>query len=391
MRWNWQRPDWPQFSWDPDVLSQAEAEFLVGSGVVVGISSHLPEAENEQLRVGLLRDEALTTSEIEGEVLDRASVQSSIRYHLGLDPNARRGRPSEQGIAEMMVDLHRSFDVPLTHEVLCSWHAQLMQGRRGLEVGTYRTHQDPMRVVSGSLDRETIHFEAPPSTRVRDEMHEFLEWFSTTSPTGAEVLPPLTRSGIAHLYFECIHPFEDGNGRIGRAIAEKALAESLGRPAPLLLAPTILARRKEYYHQLEANNKQLEITAWLRWFASVALEAQCRLQSQLEFLVDKAKYLDQFREQLNERQHKVLLRVLREGPSGFEGGLSASNYVAITKTSTATATRDLRDLVDKGAFTRTGERRHARYHVTLPPRHIPRITIAEDGSVVRTPSRTERK
>jgi len=213
-------------------------------------------------------------------------------------------------------------------------------------------------------------------------MSRFRDWFSRTSPSGSEPLPALTRAGIAHLYFESIHPFEDGNGRIGRAISEKALAQGLGRPTLTALAAVILARRRLYYEMLEASNKRNEISDWVAWFAGIALEAQARTRSQVQFLIDKTKLLDRLRGHLNERQTAVLLRVLREGPEGFTGGLSAGNYVSIGKTSPATARRDLADLVDKGALTRTGERRHARYHLTIPLRPVPPVTIDQEGSIV---------
>ena len=178
-------------------------------------------------------------------------------------------------------------------------------------------------------------------------------------------LPALTRAGVAHLYFESIHPFEDGNGRIGRAISEKALAQCLQRPTLTALAATILIHRKAYYAALEEANKQNEITKWLDWFAGIAIEAQQRTQARVEFLIEKTRLLDRLRGRLNDRQQRVLLRVLREGPEGFKGGLSARNYVTITGTSTATATRDLADMVEKGALQRTGERRHARYFLPI--------------------------
>lgn len=173
----------------------------------------------------------------------------------------------------------------------------------------------------------------------------------------AESLPALTRAGIAHLYFETIHPFEDGNGRIGRAISEKALAQALGHPTLTSLAATILMRRKAYYQALEEANKDNEITPWLSWFAEIALEAQTRTEARVEFLIDKTKLLDRLRGQLNERQEKALLRMPREGPDGFKGGMSAGNYASITGASPATATRDLADMVAKEAVTRTKDHR----------------------------------
>jgi Fic family protein len=195
-------------------------------------------------------------------------------------------------------------------------------------------------------------------------------------------LPALTRAGIAHLYFESIHPFEDGNGRIGRAISEKALAQSVGQTTLTALAATILVRRKAYYDTLEAANKDTEVTQWLAWFAGIAIEAQRRTEARVQFLIDKTRFLDRIRGQLNERQEKALLRMLNEGPDGFRGGLSAGNYSTITGASPATATRDLVDMVAKGALVRTGERRHARYSAGIPLRPILAVRIDAEGNVV---------
>ncbi len=382
MNWNWQQSDWPTFRWSAKRLAKAEAQFLIGAGVVMGASSHLDSEGYDRLTVESLGEEAVTTSEIEGEVLDRHSVQSSVRRQLGLATDNRGASPAERGVAEMMVDLHRTIEAPLTANALCSWHRMLMQGRPNLqEIGRYRTHSEPMRVLSGRVDSPRIHFEAPPSSRVPEEMEVFLAWFDETGPAGSAPLPALTRAGTAHLYFECIHPFEDGNGRVGRAVAEKALAQCLEHPSLTALAPTILARRGSYYEMLELSNKKNEITEWLAWFAGIALEAQQRLQVQVEFLIDKTRFLDGLRGKLNARQERVLIRVLREGPDGFEGGLSAGNYVSIARTSPATARRDLGDLVRKGALTRTGERRHVRYHTTIPLRPVSRVTIDELGNI----------
>src|SRR5207247_2611144 len=180
--------------------------------------------------------------------LERASVQSSIRKQLGLDSDNRRVKPAEQGIAEMMVGLYRSFAEPLSDKMLFTWHRTLVKGRSDLkDVGRYRTDDEPMQVVSGALHGPRVHFEAPPSSRVRREMTRFVKWFNRTAPDGADPLPALTRAGIAHIYFESIHPFEDGNGRIGRAVSEKALSQCLGQPTLTALAATILIRRKAYY------------------------------------------------------------------------------------------------------------------------------------------------
>jgi len=380
--WNWQKPDWPNFRWDRARLEAAERQFLVSGGVFVGTIRHLGKEDRDQLTIEAMSTEAVTTSEIEGEILDRASVQSSLRKQLGLATDERRVRPAERGIAEMMVDVYRSFAEPLSEEMLFRWHRMVMSGSRNpRDVGRYRTGVEPMQVVSGPIGEPRVHFEAAPSARVPSEMERFIAWFNRTAPGREESLSALTRAGIAHLNFESIHPFEDGNGRIGRAIAEKALAQSLGQPTLTALAATVLARRKNYYEALEAANKENEITHWLMWFAGVAIEAQRRTIALVEFLIDKTKLLDRLKGQLNPRQEKVLLRMFREGPEGFKGGLSAGKYSTITGASPATTTRDLADLVAKGALVREGERRYVRYHLSVPLRPTPDVTLNERGEL----------
>jgi Fic family protein len=366
MTWNWQNPDWPNFKWDRSRMSSAEDQFLLAAGVVIGTARHLDQEGRNQLLVEAMSGEALTTSEIEGEILNRASVQSSVQRQLGLVADKRRATPAEQGIAEMMVDLYRSSAEPLSNEMLFRWHRMVTSGRRDLvDVGNYRTGEEPMLVISGRIGAQKVHFEAPPSNQVPTEMKRFVAWFNRTTPQGAEPLPAISRAGIAHLYFESIHPFEDGNGRIGRAIAEKAMVQSSGQPLLVALATTILAHQKSYYEALEKANKQMDGSAWLAWFAEIALEAQRRTIALVEFLIAKTKLLDRLRGNINDRQQKALQRIAQEGPDGFKGGLSAANYSTITGASPATTTRDLADLTEKGALLRSGERKHTRYALNL--------------------------
>ena len=382
MTWNWEQPGWPNFTWDDARLRKAEDRFLLCSGMFAGAVKHLKPEEQEQLTIEAMSLEALTTSEIEGEILDRASVQSSIRRQLGLAADGRRAKPAEQGIAKMMVHLYRTFAEPLTEETLFLCHQMSTMGRTDLkDIGRYRTTAGAMQVVSGTLHAPKVHFEAPPSAKVPGEMARFVKWFNRTSPDGAAPLPALTRAGIAHLYFESIHPFEDGNGRIGRALSEKALAQSARQPTLAALAATILIRRKEYYRALEEANKSNQVTPWLCWFGAIALESRNRTEAQVEFLLDKTKLLDGLRGRLNPRQEKALLRMLREGPEGFKGGLSAGNYMTITGGSPATATRDLAELVEKKALIRVGQLRHTRYELNIGLRLVQPVSIDLNGNL----------
>jgi len=366
MRWNWQLPDWPQFRFDADRIRAAEEQFLKGSGVVIGALHHLDADARDGLTVELISQEVVDSSAIEGEILDRDNVQSSLARHLGFTTDSRRASAAEAGAAELMADVYRNHAAPLDDQTLFAWHAMLMNGRRDIsDVGRYRTHEDAMQIVSGALHAPRVHYEAPPSATVPMEMSRFIAWFNDSAPSSPNPLPAITRAAISHLWFESIHPFEDGNGRIGRAIAEKALAQSLSTPTLTALAETIYRHRKAYYAALQLGSQSNDINAWLAWFANIVIEAQARTIARIRFLIDKTRLLDRLRGQINDRQEKALLRLFREGPDGFAGGLSAGNYRTITGAALATATRDLADLVEKGALIRSGERRYARYRLAV--------------------------
>ena len=365
-KWNWQQDDWPRFRFDKSTLEEREAKFLLRGGLLLGALLHIGDNDKSALTVDLISNEALKTSEIEGEYLNRESVQSSIRRNLGLDTDARRIPPAEQGIADMTMDLYRSFAESLTQETMFRWHGMLTAGRRDLKnIGAYRTDDEPMQIISGPIGNPKIHFEAPPSTAVKREMEGFVHWFNNTAPHGNTALPALTRTGIAHLYFATIHPFEDGNGRIARALAEKALSQALGQPTLIALSQTIQKNKNSYYEALHQSSRDNEITAWLGYFADTVLQAQNTTQCMIDFLIQKTKLYDRVKSQLNERQEKALARIFHEGVEGFKGGLSAENYISITGAARATATRDLQDLVDKGVLIRTGALKSTRYHLNM--------------------------
>ncbi len=335
---------------------------------MVGTVRHIPDEERLLLVIELISNEALKTSEIEGEMLDRDSVQSSLRRQFGLQSDAAGSAAAEQGIAEMLGDLYRRWADPLDDATLFRWHAWLMRGRTNLRaVGEYREFAELIQVVSGRIDARRVHLEAPPSESVTAEMNRFCRWFNATSPTGETPLPALARTGIAHLYFECIHPFEHGNGRIGRAIAERALAQETGQPSLTALSLLIQRRRKEYYAQLERANKNLDVDSWLDWFADLVLAAQAHTLQGLDFLLANTRLWDRLRGQLNPRQEKALSRLMRAGVDGFAGGLSASKYMALTGAPAATGRRDLGHLVELGVLQRTGKLKATRYWLPHGP------------------------
>jgi Fic family protein len=383
-RWNWQRADWPRLRFDAGLLAEAEERFAAGAGALLARLRRVDQSDHERIAVERVADEAMTTSAIEGEALDRASVQSSVRRALSLGVPDARATDAERGIAELLVDVCRTFVLPLDEPTLLRWHALVMRGRADLpDVGRWRMRREPMQVVGGRIDRPTVHFEAPPATRVPAEMARFIEWFNGgLAPAGRGALRPLARAGLAHLWFESIHPFADGNGRVGRAISEKALAQGMEHPSLTAVSPVIGARRAEYYAALASASRGLEASAWLRWFAGAVLQAQARAQAEVEFVLAKAKLLARLGQQLNPRQEKALLRMMEGGTAGFEGGMTAGKYVSITRASPATATRDLSQLAELGALARSGERRHVRYRLAMKVPPVTRIEVDAKGRVV---------
>lgn len=360
MKWNWQLSNWPKFIYDPKSILELEKKFLLASGGSLAILNTLDEEKRKQFTIEILCTEGLKSSEIEGEVLDRESLLSCLRRHFGL---AVKGKVSaEQGMADLLWDMYNTYENKLTHKMLFDWHRMLMDGNlRISDIGKYRTHEDPMQIVSGRYDRHQVIFEAPPSHIIHEEMSRFIKWFNDSR--NKESI--LTRAAIAHVYFESIHPFEDGNGRIGRALVEKVLSQGLGNPTLFAISQGIVRRKKEYYQALAFCNRTLDIQNWIEFFAKVILESQEEAFSLIRFLIAKTRIMHELKGQLNERQEKALLRIFAEGLKGFSGGLSAENYMKITKASRATATRDLNDLVGKKALNKTGELRHTRYWLNI--------------------------
>lgn len=369
MTYNWQQSDWAKFTYDISAILDELTAFEGRVGRVSGVLEALPEGTQVETLIEVMVSEAIKTSEIEGEYLSRADVMSSIRRNLGLTdaPPARDARAA--GVAELMVAVRRKFVSQLSEDMLFDWHRMLMRGNQRVTVGAWRTHKEPMQVISGAIGRETVHYEAPPSADVSKMMAQFIEWFNATGPNGSKPIKQAPiRSALAHLYFESIHPFEDGNGRIGRTISEKALSQGLGRPVLLSLSKAIESDRNAYYEALKAAQRTNEVTNWLRYFLNVCLKAQQDAEDQVDFTLQKVKFFDTFKDKLNERQTRVIRRMLDEGPKGFEGGMSASKYVSIARTSKPSATRDLQALAEMKALVITGGGRSTRYRLPFDVR-----------------------
>jgi Fic family protein len=362
----WQLSDWPSLRWNADALleplagaSQAQGR-LYGELAALGLEGDRREAEAQALV-----EEAVTTSGIEGERLSRDEVRSSVARRLGLDaaglPNPSR---HVDGLVAMLLDATSRFDEPLTAERLKSWQAALFptgySGLAKIRVGEWR--DGPMSVLSGPVGRERVHYEAPPAERLDEEVRLFLHWWESSS----RGMVGLVRAGLAHLWFETIHPFDDGNGRVGRALAKMAVAQADGRRRRFYsLSSQIHRERDDYYRVLEGAQKgDGDITQWLAWFLGCVGRAVEAASGEVEKTLERRRFWQSPAvRDLNARQAKAVLRLLDAGPGGFEGGLTNQKYRGMTKASKVTATRDLADLLTRGVLLQTGEGRGTRYEL----------------------------
>lgn len=348
MKYIHDRPEWPEFTWDGDALASLLAAVRHKQGRLLGRMEGLGFDLRAEASLTVLTSDVVKSSAIEGEMLNPDEVRSSIARRLGLDAAGlpKAGRDVE-GVVEMMLDATRNYDKPLTKKRLFDWHASLFptgrSGMRKITVGAWRRKEDgPMQVVSGPYGRERVHFEAPEADRLNDETASFLKWFN--APASVD---PVLKAALAHFWFVTIHPFEDGNGRIARAIADMALARAdATKDRFYSMSSQIEAERKDYYLALErAQRGELDITAWLGWFLGCLGRALDGAEAALGAVLNKAKLWQRInRRPVNERQRLVINRLL----NGFQGFLTTSKYAKLAKCSTDTALRDIQELLERG-------------------------------------------
>jgi Fic family protein len=343
-----QREDWPQFRWRHEQLAQQLATTRHRQGRLIGRMEGLGFLLRAEAVLQSLTEEVIKSSEIEGEILNKDQVRSSIARRLGMDIGAIMPADRHvEGVVEMMMDATQNYSAPLTPQRLYDWHAALFptgrSGMQGITVGAWRgTNADPMQVVSGPVGREHVHYEAPAAGKLNHEMQKFLDWFN-----GEEAVDDVLKAAIAHLWFVTIHPFEDGNGRIARAIADMTLVRSENTPQRFYsMSAQIRVERKAYYDVLEKIQKgDLDITQWLEWFLACLCRAFDGAETILGSVLRKARFWETHDgEHLNERQRKVLNRLL----DGFDGKLTSSKWATLSKCSQDTASRDIGDLVTRG-------------------------------------------
>ena len=346
----YERPGWPDFHWDIERISRALVEARHQQGRLIGRMEGLGFQLRTEAILHTLTEDVLKSSEIEGEKLDRDQVRSSIARRLGIDIGGLTPADRDvEGVVEMMLNATQRYDRPLTARRLFDWHAALFPtGRNGMariKVGAWRDDKKgPMQVISGPIGKERVHYEAPAASRLGREMKRFLDWYEKEHS-----IDLVLKAGIAHLWFVTIHPFEDGNGRIARAIADMTLARSEQSPQRFYsMSAQIQQERRAYYEILETTQKgDLDITPWLEWFLACLGRAFGRTETILASVLNKARFWERFAStDLNDRQRSMTNRLL----NGFEGNLTSSKWAKLTKCSQDTALRDIEDLVRKGVL-----------------------------------------
>lgn len=364
--YNWQYKDWPNFTYSLDGIYAVAISFAEELGLANGLVTGLSEDLKQEAIIEILIAEAIKTSEIEGEYMSRIDMMSSIKQNLGLKNDSKISDKRVNGVATLMTEVRKSNRDDLSIYMILNWHQILMNSLVTINAGQWRQGDEPMQVISGAYGREVVHFEAPPSLVVENEMANFVQWFNDDGLTKLDkISAALVKSSITHLYFESIHPFEDGNGRIGRALAEYALSHTLKAPVLLSISKVIEKDKKQYYTALKSAQRDLDITEWIIYFSKIIFQAQVEAKQLIDFTVKKMKYFDRYKHQLNDRQLKVINRMFDAGVDGFEGGMTANKYTSITKASKATATRDLHYLVEISALEAHGGGRSTRYELVL--------------------------
>ncbi len=366
--WIWQQPAWPRFTWQNEVIAPMLRNCVDMQGRLLGKIGSVDALSECQNILDTLLQNIVTSSAIEGEQLNVGSVRSSLARRLGIEEQGPTNARSE-GLAELIMDATQGYDSPLTLQRLYTWHQWLFPLAQGtlskaILVGQLRDEM-PMQVISGRLDKPTVHFEAPPRDGLEARLDEFLDWFAKSRDSVG--LDPLLRAGIAHFWFVTLHPFDDGNGRLTRAITDLALAQGERQAIRFYaMSASILEDRAGYYQVLETSQKGgLDITRWLSWFLATLLRSLEQALANIDRILAKARFWQAHRSDgLLPEQIKVLNRLLDGGPRGFEEGINAAQYQAVAKVSKATATRHLTDLLDKACLVRLpGGGRSTRYRI----------------------------
>lgn len=369
----WQQQGWPKLHFKVEVLAEPLAQARLEQGKVLGLLRAVGLLESARVERELWTDEAVATAAIEGEKLDLEAVRSSVMRRLGEENAGKRASRTTDGLLDVMQDATRSYRERLDDDRFMRWHSALFpggtSGLRRISVGQYRGTDEPMQIVSGPVGKEKVHYEAPASAEVPREMRSLVEWWELTRPATDTAIDGLLRAGIAHLWFETIHPFEDGNGRIGRALIDMALAQDADSPQRYTsLSTQLMAHREDYYEALNrAQRGTTDVTNWLRFFVEQFCHASNAAQKVVEAAIEKSRFwAAHASSSLNPRQRKVLQRMLDAGSGGFEGGMSTEKYSNLAATTKVTASRDLVDLLKGGLVVATGQGRGTRYWVNMP-------------------------
>lgn len=367
MKYIWQHKTFPNFRYDQSKLIGPVQSFTLQIGQTKGLLQGLTSEDEKDLFLEVLLSEALKTSEIEGEYFSREDVMSSLRKQLGLHNTLPKTRDKNaEAIAKLTIEVRDDYKQKLSEKLLKKWHATLTEFSPGINAGKWRKGKEPMQIISGNVAKVDIHYEAPPSDRVPSMMKDFVQWYhGFNCPELGSIGAGMLKAALAHLYFETIHPFEDGNGRIGRVLAEKILAEALDMPLYISISSVIGKNKKRYYEELKTAQRNVEITKWVLYFFDVLIQAEQNVKSTAKFCILKTRFFAKHKEHLNQRQVKAIQKMMEYGEDGFEGGMTAKKYSSINKTSKATATRDLQELVSRNAFSARGAGRSIHYQLNL--------------------------
>jgi len=368
--YTWQHPRWPHFHYDKQSLTVAFTRYGEAMGNVTGSLSSINPKDLCTIIAETTVSNAVDSSAIEGEHLNLDCLKFNVMKNLSVPVGGRvMRRAKEEGVASMAMTSRNTFNDPLSKIILDDLHKMALRHEienppllNTLRIGDYR-QSDGMQIVSGRIDNPTVHYEAPPAAMVRQEMERFIDWFNKSRKD--ESLTGVERAAISHLWFETIHPYEDGNGRVGRAITDKALSQDIGYPTLACLSTAILEDHSTYYSELNKASTSLDITDWVKWFTRTTVRSYEIAMDKVDRVLDKARFWQAHSDKsFNERQEQTINTMFSMNPNNF--GMTPKKYMGITRCSKATATRDIAELRKRGCLTQEGKGRSVRYNLSIP-------------------------
>lgn len=367
--WAWQKADWPSFSYDENLVKKTNIAFTQAIGALNSkiTNTLLPENNAEETWAKIITTELISSSRIEGVILEQNKTYNSVRHVLGLNHEKASSTEYAQQIGKLFTKVYQEFDEPLSKQLLNKWNSTVLEGITNWNIvpGMYRA--DDVYVGSGVAGQEKIVYQAPPASELEKQMPPFIDWFNGKNTSLNKEASPLARAAITHHWFVMLHPYEDGNGRLGRALMIKSLSQDMNCPVPISLSKSIKDNVNDYYQAIEDCNKSNDLTPFVQFTADVCLDAAKFMSMSIDARQYKSSFFHRHGGDINQRQTKIVNRLFMDEPTGFEGGLSAKNYNQIVgHTPASTITRDLNKLVEIGVLIKTGELKGTRYHLNMP-------------------------